>query len=142
MLLSIVSNTSNCFSASMRSAPFFRPAQPISGTDFTSCPGKSRLSRQSRFSSRRIFTSGWLEKLFARLFQDPNDLRAFHAWETFEEIVNRIAGLQVIEQALHRNACANEHRCAAKDIRIGLDDGLCFHGGMLSRIAGRLKFQK
>jgi len=61
MWLSIVMSTSKSLSARLSKSLFFVPAQPMSGTDSTVWPGKSRLSRQSRFSSSRIRKSGRLK---------------------------------------------------------------------------------
>src|SRR6266566_2609798 len=136
MLLSIVSSTSKLFWASVSSAPFLSPAQPISGTDSTVCPGKSRRRRQSRFSSRRILTSRRGQKFLAKLCQH---LLTPHAGKPFEKIVNRIAGLQMIEQALNRHTSADEHHGPTQNPRIGMDHTFTFHGRSLSHGARSFK---
>lgn len=134
-----LNNHSNRFSAWASSAPFFRPAQPISGTDSTSWPGRSRRSRQSRFSSSRILTSGRLQQPLARFLQDGNHLVPPHAGEPLEEIVNRIAGLQVVEEALHRHPRADEHRRAPEDVRVRMNDRFQFHAQRLPRFPAPIK---
>src|SRR5688572_19407685 len=139
MLPSIVSNTSKRFSASASSVPFLNPAQPMSGTDSTVWPGKSRRNRQSRFSSRRILTSGRGQQLLAKLFQHGNHLLPPHAGESFQKIVDRIPGLQVIEKALYRHARADEDRRPAQNLRVGMDDAFTFHGRSLPQGPSRFK---
>ena len=50
-----------------------------------------------------------------------NDLLARDARETFQEILDRIAALEVID-VLNRNTRASETRRAAHDLRINFDD--------------------
>jgi hypothetical protein len=140
MLLSIVSNTSNSFSAWESSAPFFKPAQPINGTDLTSCPGRSRSKRQSRFSSRRIFTSGRLQEFVTGFFQDRDHLFPLYARKTLKEIIDRIPALKMIEQALHRDTCTNKHRRAAEYGWIAVNDRLSAHERKVVEIKPRSKF--
>lgn len=72
----MVRSTSYCPSARASNSPFFRPAHPINGAESTMCPDNSRRSRQSRFSSRRIFTSGRSQEVLTRFFQQGYDLFA------------------------------------------------------------------
>jgi hypothetical protein len=127
MLLSIVNKTSNSFSAWESNAPFFKPAQPTSGTDLTSCPGRSRCKRQSRFSSGRIFTSGRLQEFVAGFFQDCDHLFPLYTRKAFQEIIYRISTLKMIEQALHWNPGPYKHRCAAENGWVAVNDRLFFH---------------
>lgn len=126
---SIVRRTSN-FSCAARasSLPFFSPAQPIRGTDFTSWPGRNFSSRQSRFSSSRILTSGVGADFRFHFLEHGEDLRTLHAGETFQKIAGRIAGLEVVEQALHRHARAFEDQRAAEDFRVGMVSAFFAHG--------------
>ena len=120
MLLSIVIKTSNFSCARSSRMPFSIPAQPINATDPTSCPGKSRSSRQSKFSSSKILNSRRLENFLVRLFQQGNDLLAFYAGKPFQKVIDRFARFQVSKKALDRHSRPNKHRFAAKNCRIGM----------------------
>ncbi len=127
ILLSIVSNKSKRFWAFASRAPFFRPAQPISGTDSTLWPGKSRRRRQSRFSSRRIFTSCRLQNLPARGFKQGDYLLPLHTGKPLQEIVDGIARLKVVEETLDWNAGASEYWRSAKNLRVRMNEGFETH---------------
>ena len=96
------------------------PAQPINGTDSTLCPGRSRLRRQSRFSSSRILNSGWLQHLSFQFAQQRNHLLASHTGKSFQKLIDRFTGFQMIKKALNRHARPNEHRCPAQNLGIGV----------------------
>src|ERR1019366_9225470 len=115
-----VRSTSKCSPGRARSLPFFNPAHPLRGTDWTSWPGRGFSSRQSRFSSSRILTSGVGVDFRFHFLEHGQHLRAFHAGETFQKIFNGIAGLEMIEEALHRDARALEDQRAAEDFRVGM----------------------
>ena len=59
------------------------------------------------------------------------DLGTLHAGETFEKILDGIAGLEMGEQALHRHARAFEDQRAAEDFRVGMVGAFFAHGGTL-----------
>src|SRR6266487_7091041 len=113
MFLSIVIKTSN-FSCARSSRTFSIPAQPINATDPTSCPGKSRSSRQSKFSSSKILNSRRLENFLVRLFQQGNDLLAFYAGKPFQKVIDRFARFQVSEKTLDRHPRSDKHRLPPK----------------------------
>src|SRR6267378_3879689 len=135
MLLSIVTNTSNCFSACARSAPFFKPAHPTNGTDSTWWPGKSRRNRQSRFSSSRIFTSCSLKDLLARDFENGDHLLPSHAGKPLEEILDGIAGFEVVEETSDGDAGADKNQGSSENFGIRVYDGLQFHRNRLMACA-------
>ena len=56
------------------------------------------------------------------LIQQRKHLLAFDAWETFQEVLDGIAGLQVVEEALYRNTCPGKHDLPAKDLRASRHD--------------------
>ena len=62
--------------------------------------------------------SGDSECVFPSFFQQNDDLFAFHARKSFEELLDRIARLQVVEKTFHRNTGPDKDRLAAEDIRI------------------------
>src|ERR1041384_8435445 len=105
-------------------------------------PGQIAVESPVQIFIQQDSHSSRLQKFLAGLLQHGDDLVALHAGEAFEEIVNRIAGLQMIEEALHRNARAGKHRRAAEDFRITLDEGLGLHGGKLSDGSGSGKSSK
>src|SRR6266508_1181716 len=131
MPVSIVTSASNRFSASSSKAPFLSPAQPMSGTDSTVCPGKSRLSRQSRFSSSKILTSSRLQQLLAEFVQHGDYLLAPNTGKTLKEINNGVSRSQVIEQALHGHTRADEHRRTPQDFPVRMNHAFEFHGTKL-----------
>src|SRR5882757_3407249 len=47
--------------------------------------------------------------------------------EILEKRDQRVTAFDVVDQRLHGNARADEHRRAAQDIRIGVNDGRLFH---------------
>ena len=56
--------------------------------------------------------------------EHSQDLRTFHAWKTFQKILDGIAGLEMVEQALHRHARAFEDQRAAQNFRVGMVNAL------------------
>jgi len=78
----------------------------------------------------------------AGLLQHGDYLIPLHAWELLGEMVNGVASFQVVEETLHWNARASEHRRPAEDFRVALDCGFCFHAYRLPPFADGLKRQK
>src|ERR1035437_3710520 len=124
---SMVNRTSKCSCARARSLLFVNPAQPMRGMDLTSCPGRNCSSRQFRFSSKRILTSGVGENFHFHFLEHGQHLRTFHAGETVQKNLDGIAGLEVVEKALHGHARPLEHQRAAKDVRIGVISAFFSH---------------
>jgi hypothetical protein len=56
--------------------------------------------------------------MLSRFFQESDHLLALYAGESLEELLDRIASLQMIEQTLYWNAGPSEDRLAAKNFRI------------------------
>lgn len=105
--------------------------ESMRGTDLTSCPGRNRSSRQSKFSSIRILTSDVGEDFRFHFFEHGQHLRTFHAGEAFEKNFDGIAGLEMVEQTLHRHARAFEDQRAAQDFRVAMVSALLSHGGTI-----------
>src|SRR5918998_2873212 len=139
MTLSVVTKTSNSFSATSSSSPFFIPAQPRSGTIATSCSSsKARFRRRSTFSSSRTRKVGGLE---GHLQVGFGHLAA-HAREAFEEVVEGVASLYVVHEGLcgHARAGKDEltvhHVGIARDHRVVVGDHKCsFRSPRLYKIA-------
>src|SRR2546428_1495626 len=53
---------------------------------------------------------------------DRDDLFAFHAGKSVEEVLDGLAPFKVINQVLERNACADENRSASQNLWVGMDD--------------------
>jgi hypothetical protein len=72
-----------------------------------------------RAASRRTHPArdGFDHTIFGFL-QESNDLAAGHGWKSFEEIVDRFACFDIIEQRLHRDTGAWKDRRPAHDFRI------------------------
>jgi len=49
-----------------------------------------------------------------------------HGRKRIQEGLKRVAGFEVIEQRAHENACADEDRCAAHDLGVGMNDTSLF----------------
>lgn len=73
------------------------------------------------------------------LFEKRDDLRPGNRGKTLEELVNRIAGLDVVEQSLHGYAGTREYRGAARYVRRTGDDGLGHGGNRLPPKCARFK---
>ena len=56
--------------------------------------------------------------MLSSFFQESEHLLAFYAGESLEELLDRIASLQMIEQTLYWNAGPSEDRLTAKNFRI------------------------
>jgi len=56
--------------------------------------------------------------MLSRFFQESDHLLAFNAWESFEELLDRIASLQMIKQTFHRHARPSENRLTAQNLRV------------------------
>ena len=56
--------------------------------------------------------------MLSRFFQESDHLLAFHAWKSFEKLLDRIASLEMVEQTLHRHTSPSEDRLTAKNFRI------------------------
>ena len=56
--------------------------------------------------------------MLSRFFQESDHLLALYAGESLEELLDRIASLQMIEQTLYWNAGPSEDRLTAKSFRI------------------------
>jgi hypothetical protein len=56
--------------------------------------------------------------MLSRFFQESDHLLALYAGESLEELLDRIASLQMIEQTLYWNADPSEDRLTAKNFRI------------------------
>src|ERR1700682_176199 len=104
-----------CATMSWSNSPFLLPDQPISGTVRTSWPANSRPRRRGTHSSRRMRMS---HQHLLRQFQRRHSLLAAHGRKVFEELAQRFAGLQVVEQAADRNARAHKDGRAPEDVRI------------------------
>jgi hypothetical protein len=55
-------------------------------------------------------------------FQRRNGLFMGDGWESVEELFQRIAGLQIVEEALNRNTSTHEDRRTAHDLRVCMND--------------------
>ena len=109
---------------SSQGSPFRLLAQPISGAVRTPWPGSSRFNPRGRHSSSRTRT---IEKRFLGLFECSDRLLPGNRWEIFQEIAERLSGLEIVDQRLERHTCADEHGRPAHDFGIAVDDGLRVH---------------
>jgi hypothetical protein len=109
------------------SAPFL---QPIWVTVRTSWPVGRSASGRGSDSSRRSRARG--QQVLGH-FQCRHSLFACDRWKMVEESIEVIAGSEVIEQVLDRDACARKHRSTPEHVWIASDDGFtCRHVGSAS----------
>ncbi len=62
------------------------------------------------------------------VLQKPDGLIALDAGKVVQEAVQRVAGLQVIEERLYRNPGADEHGSPAENFGVTVKDGFTLHG--------------
>src|SRR4051812_10929037 len=101
MLLSTVTNTSNCASARRNNSPLCFPAHPACGTVFTSCPVSSWVStrgRHSSMSTRTLFRG--LEKPALGFLKKCDHLFSRHRGEVIQKPIDAVAGFQIINEGL------------------------------------------
>jgi hypothetical protein len=61
---------------------------------------------------------GRRECMLSRFFQESDHLLALYARKSFEELLDRIASLQVIKQTFHWHTSAGENRLTTENFRI------------------------
>ena len=116
---SIVTNASYSPSIRRRSSPFVMPVQPRPTTVATLWPWSAEARSTGSCSSRRTRTS---QQRSAREIECSDHLVALHGWELAKKLVQGLATFEVVEQRLNRNACADEHGRAPKDVGIAVQD--------------------
>src|SRR5919197_689892 len=108
-------NTSNAVSANRNSAPFFVPAQPISGTVRTVTPINSYLSLRGRHSSSSTCIGIIGDEPF-QFIKDGERVLSLHSREIIEEVIQRLASCKILKQSIYRNSGPGKDRSSAKDI--------------------------
>jgi hypothetical protein len=116
---SIVTSASYSVPIRRRSSPFVMPIQPRRTTVSTLWPRSAAARSTGSCSSRRTRTS---QQRSAGEVERGDRLVAFHGWELAKKLVQGLAAFEVIEQRLDRNACADEHRRPAEDVRVAEHD--------------------
>src|SRR5216683_3120336 len=101
------------------------PVIPAQAGIHSSAPGSAEKWIPASAGMTILARLGVLQKL--------DNVLARHGRETSEEFVNRLAGFQIIEQRLHRNAGPAEDGRAAHHVRAATDDSR-FHGLKLRRL--------
>jgi hypothetical protein len=109
----MVSKASNRPAIRCRSSPFVMPLHPSDLTVVAEAFGTSAASSAGRFSSRRTRTGQY--GLFCK-FKGCNSLRTGDRRELPEKLIERLAPLQIVKQALGGDASADEDRGAAEDL--------------------------
>src|SRR5437867_9347637 len=114
-LRSTVTKASYSCSARARRSPFLRPAPPASGTVLTSCARMSPARRRSTHSSRST-SRGRGGHSCGGLLKECHHLLALDGRESRQEVVDRLAAFETINQRLNRHASAREDSCTAQDV--------------------------
>ena len=66
--------------------------------------------------------------MVARFVEHGQDLLPLHAGKAFQKVFDRVAGLDVIKEALNRHTRADKNRSPSQDVGIGADDvGYVYH---------------
>jgi len=68
-----------------------------------------------------------MQECLGSLLQKPDGLLALDAGKVVQEVVKRVAGLQVIEERLYRNPGADEYGNPAEDLGVTVKDGYMLH---------------
>lgn len=74
------------------------------------------------------------------MLQQRDYLGAFDAGKTFQEIINRIAGFQMIEETLDGDTRPDEHRHSTEDVRVRMIDVILLHAANL--LPGWMPFKR
>src|SRR3972149_8302383 len=111
----MVTNASSSPPIRRRRSPFLMPAQPRPTTVATLCLASVAARSSGSCSSRRTRTS---QQRSAREVESGDRLVAPHGWELTQELVERIAAFEIVEQRLHRHARADEDGRAAKNLGV------------------------
>jgi hypothetical protein len=85
------------------------------GTVVTSCPGRARAKAAGTHSSSRMRTG---EQRFAGHLDGCDSLSPLHGGEVLQEIVQRVASLEEIEEGLEWYSGTQEDRGATEYLRI------------------------
>src|SRR2546425_2698248 len=117
--LSMVMKIENVPEARNSNAPFSRLDQPSCCTVRTSWPTSSSASSRGRHSSRRMRTG--FQSLSSHL-EGGDRLLSGYRGEGVQEVVERVPGFQVVNEVLERYAGPHEHRGAAKNLRITVNN--------------------
>src|SRR5947209_987814 len=97
--------------------PLGRPAHLHHVTDVVTCQVVlKRLGTHSSSNSRMSLGH------FAGQFERRNCLLTGYGWEIMQEVVKRVAGLEVIVEVLHRYTCADEHGSATQNLWVAVND--------------------
>src|SRR4051794_9666516 len=97
---------------------------PIAPPELYECRTQGASSEASAEDSRRTecVSRNRRDERLARLFQKRERLLAAHARIVFEEVLDRVAAFQEIDQSVNGNAGSDEDGSAAEDLGIGVDD--------------------
>lgn len=120
--VSDVTKTSNFPTARDRSLPLVTPDHPASATVSAKCGRRnSRLRPLGRHSSRR---TRMCEKQPLRFLECRDGLLSGHGWKIFEELVERMAALQIVDEVSGRHPGTDEDGSAAQNPGIAMNDAV------------------
>lgn len=106
-------------SSATSSAPFSIPVQPFPWTVLTSWPGRTPAKTRGICSSRRSRTTEQSRGFLKR----GDRLIPRYRGEVVKEPLERVAGLDVIEQRLHGDAGPTKYRSPPENPGVTVDDG-------------------
>src|SRR3954449_6484358 len=104
---------------------------PIAPPERYECRTQGASSEASAEDSRRTerVSRNRRDERLARLFQKRERLLAADARIVFEEVLDRVAAFQEIDQSINGNAGSDENGSTAEDLGVGVDDLLRVHNG-------------
>src|SRR5262245_28094172 len=111
----------------MLSAPLARPHHRCSATLRTSRSGNSSANCRGRDSSRSMRTG---DEELARQLEGCYRLLPGDGGKGIEEVLEGVAGLQVVDQVPDRDSRADEDRRASEDLGIGVHDRAGIEGSL------------
>ena len=79
-------------------------------------------------------SSGFVDRQRRGALKKRYNMLACHRGKPDEEIIDRVAGLDIVEQSLHGHARAGEHWSSTHDVRRSADDGCAHRGGALRAV--------
>ena len=99
------------------------PSLPDDGMNFDRM---DMFGKPTIHTRREEPSSGFVDRQRRGTLEERYDMLAGHRGKTEEEIIDRVAGLDIVEQGLHRHARTGEYRSSTHDVRRSADDR-CAH---------------
>src|SRR5690348_6919784 len=100
-----------------------RSTVPVSVSVYRSMTIGSRQVAVEQDAHERLCR--WRDQRLLGELQDSDRMLAGDGWKFVQELVERMASFQVVDQILHRDASAREYRRASQALGRGSDQRVC-----------------